>query len=93
MRAPEILPAILSHDFSAGAPAMSFSVAAFEQSPAVVFDDNLFPNQPYTNGVSEGFFPEFSSTQLSEFIGPDTIDNPKAYPKAPSGARYISCIF
>jgi len=89
---PGILPVIAPNDFSTGTPLFSGHFAAFEQSLTFTFSADLPPNPSQSIGVPAVVFPVFSDTISQEFSGPNPLDNPKAYHRAPSGARYISCI-
>ena len=78
---------------SINTPMIDFNYAAFEQSPAVAFNNDLFSNQPLSNGGQAWSFPVFTGSFSMAFSGPDPIANPGAYPAARSGGArgYIHC--
>ena len=87
---PSIMPPT---DLSISTPVIGFNYAAFEQSPAVAFNHDLFSNQPLSNGGQADSFPVFTGFFSPVFFGPDPIANPGAYPAARSGGArgYIHC--
>ena len=70
---------------SMSTPVIGFNYGAFEQSPAVAFSNDLFSNQPLSNGGQAWSFPVFTGSFSPAFFGPDPIANPDAYPAVRSG--------